>query len=94
MVIQALWEICSLIPSFDWISLTVANDPTITENPYLVMVQGGVGDLGTQDYVCNTDLIAIISTQGYQPWQHQSWVTCVEQPIHIHTCEQAPHWHS
>lgn len=66
MVIQALWESCSLTSSFDCISLTVVNDPTIPETPCLVMVQVNVGDLGTQDYVCNTDLIAIISTQGYQ----------------------------
>lgn len=67
MVIPALSEACSLTSSFDWISLTVANDSTIIENPCLVvLVQVNVDNLDTQDYVCNTGLIAIISTQGYQ----------------------------
>jgi len=67
MVIPVLSEACSLMSSFDWISLTVANDPTIIENLCLVVsVQVNVDDLGTQDYVCNTGFIAVISTQGYQ----------------------------
>ena len=67
MVIPALSEACILMSSFDWISLTVANDPTIIKNPCLVVsVQVNVDDLSTQDYMCNTGLIAIISTQGYQ----------------------------
>lgn len=75
MVIWALSEACSLVSSFDWISLTVVNDPMVTENPCsVVSVQVNMDDLGTQDYVCNTGLIAIISTQGYQIWQHQSYL--------------------
>lgn len=88
IVIPALWEACSITYFFDCISLTVANDPTIIENPYLVvLVQVNMDDLCTQDYQCNAGLIAVVSTQGYQIWQHQHRVTCLAQPIHIHTCK-------
>lgn len=85
MVIPALSKACSLISSFDWIPLTVADGLTIIQNPCLaVSVQINMSDLGPRDDVCNTGMIAT-SAQGYQICHHQSRATCAAQPIHVHS---------